>query len=316
MGKKIACFSLIILFFLCSCINEKNKPNPISANPKEEISQDNITRIDNNDITNQYTFRYSNGVYYDMNDLTYFLADTSIKSLDLYSGTYYDLSPLAELRDLEELSIEANGYITDISPIGSLVNLKRLTLFNLHNMITIGNINALSSLVNLKYLKLLYKDSYYKELLPMIRLEVLKLENYFPQELNVTYIAQLRSLKELEINLGSPDLINIDELRNLVNLERLTIDSPINIDLSWLPHLQKLTGLELRRCTVNDISPLLELPNLVEVTMDYTEVRDITPLLESKSIKIISGPIVENDDGFYDLFWERGIEYYPHISDR
>jgi hypothetical protein len=55
---------------------------------------------------------------------------------------------------------------------------------------------------------------------------------------------------------------------------------------------------------------------LEEIKFEKTKVKDIAPLLESKSIKIISGPIVENDIGFYHLFRERGIEFYPHTSDR
>jgi len=310
---KIACL-LAIAIFLGSCVNEKNKPNPISANPKEEISQNNITGTDNNDIKNQYTFRYSNGVYYHMNDLTYFLTDKSIRSLNLYGGTFSDLSPLAELRDLEELSIMSNGYITNISPIDSLVNLKKLTLFNLSNM---ESIESLSSLVNLEYLELLFRDKYYEEFLPLQRLKILKLTNGTHQELDVTYIAQLYSLRELDILVQSEINPNIDRLRSLVNLERLNLDNFGSIDISWLPSLQKLTELNLLRCTVDDVSPLLELPNLVEVNLHFSEIRDITPLLESKSIKKISGPIVlEKNTGLYSLFRERGIEYYPHTSDR
>jgi hypothetical protein len=65
-----------------------------------------------------------------MNDLTYFLSDTSIKSLRLYKRTFHDLSPLTELTELEELEISSNRHITDISPIGALVNLKKLWLTN------------------------------------------------------------------------------------------------------------------------------------------------------------------------------------------
>jgi hypothetical protein len=317
--KKGSCACLLaIAIFLGSCVNEKNKPNSISVNPKEEISQNSITETDNTDNTNKYTFEFYNDTYYDMNDLTYFLADTSVKSLRFYGGTFSDLSPLAELRDLEELSLEANRYITDISPIGSLVNLKKLTLLNYSEE---KSIEPLSSLVNLKSLELWYNDEFYKELLPLQQLEILKLGNSIPQGVDVNYIAQLRTLKELAIQAppypySESNIINIDRLKNLVNLEKLSISYLGGINFSWITSLQKLKELRLFYCTVDDVSPLLKLPNLIEVNLPYTKVRDITPLLESKSIKEIHGPIVENDIGFYHLFRERGIEYYPHTSDR
>ena len=313
-------YFFLIAVLISSCINVKKSPItlPVGHYAEDDVpnffeSSEMTTEEENGGTADQYVFEFSRDTYLHMNDLSYFLADTSVKSLRFWGGTFSNLSPLAELSDLEELIILGNRYITDISPIRSLVNLKRLTLINGRNM---ENIDVLSSLVNLEYLELDHKDKYYKEFLSLQRLEVLKIRNEFPHELDVSYIAQLHSLKELEIYLDSLNLVNIGELKTLVNLERLTVNYGGNLDISWLPHLQKLKELELRRSTIDNVSPLLELPNLTEVNLHYSKIRDITPLLESRSIKRINGPIVENDIGLYHLFKERGIEYYPHISDR
>ena len=310
--ESFACLFAIAIF-LCSCINGKNKYNLVSS---------------------------QNGEYINLNDLSFLLEDTSIKSLKLGGGSYTDLSPLAMLHDLEELSIDFNNNITDISPIGSLSRLKKLKLnlidslkdispigsliglenLTIYNCYNIESIEAISSLVNLKYLGIIYNDKYYKELVPLKQLEVLEIINTY-NEIDVSYIAQLHTLKELVIQAppypySEGSILNIDQLKNLVNLEELSIYYLGGIDLSWIPSLQKLRELRLYYCTVDNVSPLLKLPNLERVGLQISKVKDIAPLLESKSIKIISGPIVENDIGFYDLFWERGIEYYPHTSDR
>jgi internalin A len=274
--------------------------------------------VDENNKANQYSFKFADGTYWNMNDLTYFLTDTSIKSLDLYRGTFSDLSPLTELTVLEELSIESNDYVTDISPIGSLVNLKKLKLSNEGYR---GSIEAISSLVNLRNLNLHYNDRCYKELVPLQQLEELTLSNAPMVVFDATYIAQLSSLKMFAYTGGGdPEgIINIEQLRNLVNLEELYISSNNNLDLSWITRLQKLEKLATSRCTIDNISPLLELPNLVNVDFTKTEVKDITPLLKSRSIKniLIAYPPNEiNDDKLYRLFEERGIEFTVYYHDR
>jgi Leucine-rich repeat (LRR) protein len=266
----------------------------------------------------QYTFEIVNGTYWDMNDLTYFLSDTSLKSLSLYKGTFHDLSPLAELTALEELEISSNRYITDISPIGSLVNLKKLILFN---CLEIKSIEALSSLVNLRYLNLVYKDKYYGELLPLQKLEVLELYNISPSQLDVSYIAQLQSLKELSVNIGNDDdsIMNIRQLENLINLKKIYIRNVIDLDISWITQLQKLNEVFFENCKINDISPLVELPDLIEVRLWRSTVNDLSPLLESRSIKSITGFVLNNDNReltLSSLFWDRSIEFAPFWSDR
>jgi internalin A len=310
---------LLIVIIICPCCTRQQNTESLSAHSVDDTIANILENgMGDNNNTNQYSFRFSNGTYWNMNDLTYFLADTSIKSLHLYRGTFSDLSPLAELTELEELEISGNNYITDISPIGSLVNLKKLTLFNEAYKVSI---EALSSLVNLKYLQLAYNDRYYRELLPLRQLEELRLLNALSVVLDATYIAQLSSLKGLAYTGGGdPEgIINIEQFKNLVNLEWLYICSNNNLDLSWITYLHKLNKLDFIGCTINDISPLLELPNLVRVEFRDARIEDITPLLESTSIKRVNidRPINEMDsDELYRLFGERDIEFTIYLGDR
>jgi Leucine-rich repeat (LRR) protein len=317
-------YFLLTILILCSCSTPKKDTQHPADRTRDallilpETTPANAANASSN--SNPYTFRFSNGTYHDMNDLTYFLADTSIKSLRLFGGRFHDLSPLAELSELEELEITSNSYITDISPIGSLVNLKKLTL---HNGAYEGSIEALSSLVNLEELSLDYSSRYYRELVPLRKLEKLMLSNAPLVVFDATYIAQLSSLKKLGFTGGGdPEgIINIEQLKNLVNLEELIISSNNNLDLSWITSLQRLKKFATSRCTIDDVSPLLKLPNLVVVDFTQTRVKDITPLLESRSIKsmLIAYPPNEdeiNHNDLYRLFEERGIEYTHYYHDR
>jgi hypothetical protein len=334
-------YLFLIVLILFSCLAPKKEIEVLPLNNAEDSSiifpKTNTEKklVEDYNTAQYYSLSYRNGsdvIYYGANDLNFLISDTSIKSLSLSGGTFqdlrplaklslkslhlsggtfYDLGPLAELTELEELSIQANLHITDISPIGSLVNLKKLILADFK-----GNIEAVSSLVNLEYLSLSYNDVYYKELVPLQRLEVLDISNPNGGRWDISYIAQLYSLKDLRISGGN--LVNIERLKNLVNLENLYLGNIIvssGINISWITHLKMLRSFELRTDYINDIKPLLELPNLVAVDLYQTVVRDISPLLESKTIKIITGFVTEKEyDG--SLFWERGIQITPYFSDR
>ena len=273
--------------------------------------------------TNQYTFEYIEwqDTYYHLNDLTYFINFPTIKTVKLYTGTFFDLTPLTMLHDLEELEIIANDYIYDITPLASLSKLIKLTLINNEN---INNIDAISLLQSLNYLAISYNDRYYKEFVPLNNLEVLILHSSERGNIDLTYIAMLKSLKELTVNPDTiiypyniDNILNIVQLKNLINLEKLTISSVGDLDLSWITHLQKLVYLDFKWCTINDISPLAELPNLVEVDLFQSEVRDITPLLDSSSIRKISGLIVENETPeLFQQFRERNIDFSTYTSNR
>jgi internalin A len=238
-----------------------------------------------------------------MNDLSYFLEDTSIKSLRLYGGTFSDLSPLAELTELEDLEINSNYFVNDISPIASLSNLKRLSLY-IENLESIAPI---SSLTNLTHLYLIYNGRIYDELAPLKHLEYFSLIISSKGSYNASYISHLHSLTSLYI--AAESISNIDLLQNLVNLENLEIYSSSDLDISWITPLQKIKKLLLRGERIDDLSPLLELPNLVDIDLYETVVKDIRPLAESRSIKTITGFILENENDYpYSLFKERGIE--------
>ena len=231
----------------------------------------------------------------------------------MYEAKFSDLSSISLLSELEELDITSGRNISDISPLGSLSTLKKLSLINIDND-NIESIEVLSHLTNLEHLEIWYDDKYYRELLPLQNLAVLKITLLYQKDFDLHYIAKLHSLKEFELHFSflNPNLFNVDQLQNLTNIERLSIRFANTLDISWISNLQKLKELELQGSTILDITPLLLLPELTDVNLLRTTVKDITPLLESTTIKSIFGPIVENGGELMRLFSERGINFQPY----
>ena len=313
MVKIIPFFILLCIIFF-SCIEKKRTQVSIYEITIEELIESSVNTTDKDfiDTNNKYTFNYyeQRDEYWDMNDISYFIKhQPTVRSLRLIGGTFTDITPLTQLNYLEELEITLNNYITDISPIASLVNLKKLTL----GLDYLESIESLSSLINLNYLCLYYNDSYYKELVPLQNIDILKLYGNKDGGIDVCYISELLTLRELSIT-PKGFIHNIEKLSNLNNLEELTILGVVDIDLSWVIKLQKLRTIAINNGNIDNIRPLLELPNLIKVDLSYSEVNDIMPLLESNSIKIITCKWQEGIQ--YSLFEEKGIQINFSYTDR
>jgi Leucine-rich repeat (LRR) protein len=119
--------------------------------------------------------------------------------------------------------------------------------------------------------------------------------------------------------MGIEKTTDIKLLGKLANLEKLSLEILPEyevVDLSWIPALQELRELSIRSSTIDDVSPLAELPKLTEIDFDRTKIKDISPLLKSKTLKKVTGFVLENDDTeLRSLFEKRGIEYWKFSSD-
>jgi Leucine-rich repeat (LRR) protein len=282
---------LLVVLLICSCVNHKEKTENLIVSAVNDITAKVPDNTDETIAPFYEWFQEETGTYFGLNDLSYFLWDSSITSISLCYGTFSDLTPLTKLPNLEELSIMENWYLTDISPLSSLVNLKSLYLF-------------------------ISPGRNYAELLPLKHLESLGLAYVH----DVTNIAQLQSLKTLQIGgfERSGEELNINRLENLVNLEDLTLDRIQALDLSWIQSLRKLKVLWLRDDTINDITPLAALPNLEKIYIASCTIEDITPLLKSKSIKQIRVDNGRGNVGMDDLperFNAQGIHYECYFGD-
>lgn len=76
-------------------------------------------------------------------------AQTQLRRLAVKWGDYDDLSPLAGLAGLRELSLRGASRVTSVEPLGGLVSLQRLTIESLrraHDLSLLGRLTSLTDL--------------------------------------------------------------------------------------------------------------------------------------------------------------------------
>jgi hypothetical protein len=219
--------------------------------------------------------------YYSISDLSVFLEEKDMTILHIGSGTFSDLSPLAELRNLEELFINGNDYIVDLSPVASLNKLKRLFIGG----IGIKNLKPLSELTNLEYLDLfVYGDSVeYMNLSHLINLIELDLtySNINPIS-DFNFLSGMTKLEKFTVNIHDNN-INFKSFRNLTNLKELIIYGADNIiSLEGIENLHSLERFYLSRLYISDLSPLIKLNNLNHLELWRCTIDDFSPLKNSR----------------------------------
>ena len=170
------------------------------------------------------------------------------------SNSISDISPLAGLTNLTDLSLERNE-ISDISPLAGLTN---LTVLDLERN-SISDISPLARLTNLTELYLSYNSI--SDISPLSGLT------------NLTVLELIRS-----------SISDISPLANLTNLTALDLDTNPISDISPLTNLTNLTALDLDTNPIFDISPLANLTNLTQLEIQNTPISDLSPLVANTGL--------------------------------
>lgn len=147
----------------------------------------------------------------------------SIKELKVYDSIVSDISVIGTLTNLEKLTLEDCEYVQDISPIANCTKLKELYMTGVVVLEDISPLSALSSL----------------EMLDIIGSRALS---------DISVLGELTSLKKLCLK-QCKEIRDISSIGNLVNLEKLSIMG----------------------CNIDDIKPIDNLKNLKEARIDYQE---------------------------------------------
>lgn len=168
-----------------------------------------------------------------------------------------DLSPFANLRNLESLTIRQS----EVRDLSALVGLKKL-----------HSINVMSSPV--------------ADLTPLARmtqLRALLVDSRSDSPLDLTPLRSLRNLEILRVG-GQPEIRNICVLRQLKNLEWVDLSGTAVDDLSAFSSLPRLKYLSLNGTNVVDLRPLSNLESLEGIDLSFTSVRDLKPLHPLKGL--------------------------------
>lgn len=168
-----------------------------------------------------------------------------------YDVTLEDIRPLEILTEVGHLEIEVTPD-TDLAPLGSMTNLRRLKLFGSHN----GDYSFLKSLVHLEELYLA-RGGGGRNLDAINSLKNLKKLTLFTCD-NLNDVAGATNLEFLDVQRSW--IRDLSPIRNMKSLEYLFIQDNLISDISTLRELPKLHRLELSHNCITDFSALDELP--------------------------------------------------------
>jgi internalin A len=167
-----------------------------------------------------------------------------------------DLQPFSQMTQLTHLRIW--GMVKDIRPLARLNNLTYLDLSGNH----IQDLQPISHLTNLVYLDLRGNHiarSDLEELSNLTKLRHFSIVSY-QHHLNLSFLRNMSQLESLTIpDSGIQDLTPLAKLKNLKQL--FLPNNPIQ-NILVLANLTSLTEIDLRNTQVQDFSPLDALPNL------------------------------------------------------
>ncbi len=206
----------------------------------------------------------------DITDLTGIEHAVNLEELSLLENLLSDISPLAELTELQELNLgnlnPGGNRIFDISSLAGLTKLQTLDL----RSNPISDISPLSGLINLENLQLgaMYHST--GNVFERFRTTQGVLSDISP-------LAGLTKLRVMSLNNNS--ISDISPLSTLINLELLGLHFNNISDVSSLANLQKLRGtLNLLGNNISDVSPLANLQKLIALQLQYNRISDISPL--------------------------------------
>lgn len=250
----------------------------------------------------------------------------SLETLD--EQLFNDLSPLATLRNLQELTFYGCTGITDLTPLSGLKDLRDLGLLDCRG---VKDISPLSRLENLQDLNL--GGTKVEDLSPLFGLRNLQILDLMFCH-NWEDFSQLSSLRVIRtlvlVGTRMSDLGPLSELQELIDLnleecEAIKDLSPVSglinlrhLNLAWtsvkslapLESLKRLKSLDLKRTRVTDLSVLRGFRDLQSLDLAYTEVTDLSALsgLQGLQRLNLSGTGVEDLSALSGLKYIQGLE--------
>lgn len=193
-----------------------------------------------------------------------------LRVLDLTRSTITDLSFLNnQLPHLEQLALELDGSMGDLSPLGSLRTLRRLTMTYNNSPNTPANFTLRT------------RDSNDWDLSPLGR---------------------LTRLEELELD-GIKNIIGVHFLAPLTRLQKLHLPASDADDFSPLSGLRRLRVLQLRDCRLGDVGCLRDLTRLRKLELKKCQVTSVTALARLTRLETLD----LKDDRIKDFSVLRGM---------
>lgn len=186
-----------------------------------------------------------------------------LTGLRRYSSVYTtnsDYSFLANCKELEVIDISGNS---ECRGFDFLAELPELYSFSLEAGV-IEDLSVFESMSGLRTLSL----------------------NSVSTKIDPDYLMSEEGLTIEELGYDETAIMELSFVKNLVNLESLSVTSSLVHDLTPLAGLEKLTFLDLSYNGIEDVTPLASLKNLEYLDLTQSIISDISPLAELDETKI------------------------------
>jgi len=193
------------------------------------------------------------------------------ESVDLSNFQYISsLSPLGKLTELKSINASST-HVDDLTPIRNLTRLENLNISG--SLVT--RLNPLRFAINLKILDA--SNTGLSELAPVLNFSSLEVINVSGTQ--ITSIEPLSLLPSLrDIRISNTRITNLEPLSNLPELLVLDISgTPVNT-LNAVGKIQSLERLHADHTGILDLSPLKGLNHLQYLFIEATEIRNLQPL--------------------------------------
>ena len=188
-------------------------------------------------------------------------------------GAFSDLTPLGALVSLVRLSLTASHVdITDITPLANLDSLEELAL---HVNANVVDLRVLADLASLKKLHL--SESQMVDVGPLAGLTTL--ESLVLSDNRIVDVGPLAGLTTLaSLNLSGNRIVDVGPLADLATLESLVLSGNRIVDVGPLAGLTTLASLDLSRNEGVDIGPIADLTSLERLVATGSGIVDLSPL--------------------------------------
>ena len=219
-----------------------------------------------------------------ISDLQYFPNVTSVELGEFNNVSNF--SPLSHLKNLTSLNISVYNGNKDFSSLPQMNSVRHFRLNASTFPPRVDNqINDLSFISKMPNLETLELDG-----------------NILVSDFN--FLSRLTKLKKIVMN-ASPKLSNLSPLKDMKNLEELSIGSSGISDLSPLSGLTSLKKLDLCNSNISDISALKNLTNLTELKLDnnkITNISYISDLANLQELSFINNKVTVSDLSIFSKF--------------
>ena len=199
---------------------------------------------------------------------------TNLERLELHNSPIDDLTPLANLKKLTEITIW-DSKLNDLTPLAGLIQLEYFSLHNSRARNQISDLTPVAGLINLWHLDV--GGNEISDITPVTGLTKLKQLGLCCNQISdITPVAGLTNLWHLWLDYNP--ISDITPLTQLTGLSSLALQNNQIGDITPLARLTGLVYLWLRCNEISDLTPLAGLTTLLKLSLRGNQINDITPL--------------------------------------